>query len=274
MTLSPGIERVEEAGAIHHGQGRHEVFDHPREGLDRLKTFLNGQKLPFSLHAPLFRPDYFPYSAVTSFFINEDDERRKLSLELMKQSARDAQEWGAEYMVCHLTWREDTEAEEKAWRLAYSGAEYLSELVDTTGVPIHVEFAGYAGAFRKPEQLVKVISEYPNLSICIDTGHAFICSQLWDRTYLKDIEIMAPYARSMHLWNTKSFEHWRENGHVPLRPSQDPGDGWVDIVKTLEIVLGHNKDLKLIHEYPVDNMSDEIKEGFDWVREMMERFEG
>ncbi|MFQ5862380.1 MAG: sugar phosphate isomerase/epimerase family protein [Candidatus Brocadiales bacterium] len=274
MTSSPGIERVQEAGAIHHGQGRYEVFDHPQEGLDRLKTFLDEQKLPFSFHAPLFRPHYFPYSGVTSFFINDDDEKRRLSFELIEQSAWEAREWGAEYMVCHLTWREDTKEEGKAWRLAYQGTEWLSELADSTGVPIHIEFAGYAGAFYKPEHLVEVISKYPNLGICIDTGHAFICSQLWGRNYLNDVETMAPYARSMHLWNTKGLEHWKKSGHVPLHPSQSPGEGWVDIVKTLEVVIGRNKDLRLIHEYRVGGMDDGIKEGFDWIRETVERFRG
>lgn len=274
MTSSTGVERVKEAGAIHHGQGRYEAFDYPAEGLDGLRAFLNEQKLPFSFHAPLVRPHYFPYSGVTSFFINDDDERRKLTFELMEQSARDAKEWGAEYMVCHLTWREDTREEAKAWRLAHQGAEWLSGLAESTEVPIHIEFAGYAGAFYKPEHLVEVVSKYPNLGICIDTGHAFICSQLWGRDYLDDIETMAPYAKSMHLWNTKGFEHWKSHGHVPLHPSQSPKEGWLDMVKTLEISFGHKKDLSLIHEYRIGDTEDGIKEGFDWIRETVEKFKG
>ncbi|MEK7368907.1 MAG: hypothetical protein AABZ62_04510, partial [Planctomycetota bacterium] len=80
--------------------------------------------------------------------------------------------------------------------------------------------------------------------------------------------------RSMHLWNTKSIEHWRKHGHVPLHPSQCPTEGWVDIEKTLEITLSHNKDLKLIHEYRIANMDDEIAEGFGWIRDTVERFKG
>lgn len=274
MTSTPGVERVKEAEAIHHGQGRYEIFDYSREALTALKKFLNEQKLPFSFHAPLIRPHYFPYSGVTSFFINDDEEKRKLSFELMKRSVEDAKDWRAEYMVCHLTYREDTEDAEKAWHLAYQAVEYLSKLSDSTGVPIHIEFAGYAGAFHKPEHLVEAVSRYPNLGICVDTGHAFICSQLWNRNYLDDIETMAPYTRSMHLWNTKNIEHWRKHGHVPLHPSQCPTKGWVNIEKTLEIALGHNKDLKLIHEYRVGDMGDEIKEGFDWIRDAAERFRG
>lgn len=276
MSLSSGVERVKEARAIHHGQGRLEVFDYPRQDLGELKAFLNKEKLPFSFHAPLVRPHYFPYSGVTCFFINDDDNKRALSFKLTEQSARDAREWGAEYMVCHLTYREDTTDRKKAWRLAYQAAEHLSKLVDSTGVPIHIEFAGYAGAFREPVHLVEIVSRYPNLGICMDTGHAFICSQLWGRDYLKDIETMAPYARSMHLWNTKNIEHWRKHGHVPLHPSQSPDAGWIDVEKTLEIALGHRKDLKLIHEYRVEDgrASTEIREGFDWVQDTVERFGG
>ncbi|MEE9201256.1 MAG: TIM barrel protein [Candidatus Brocadiales bacterium] len=274
MKSCAGIERVRAARAIHRGQGRHEIFDFPQEDLGGLKKFLDEQNLPFSFHAPLVRPDYFPYSGVTSFFINDDDEKRKLSLELMRQSAEDARDWGAEYIVCHLTFREDTEDEEKAWRLVHQAAGFLSGLVESTGVPIHIEFAGYAGAFREPSHLAEVISNHPNLGICIDAGHAFICSQLWRRDYLRDIETMAPYAKSMHLWNTRGFDHWKEKGHVPLHPAQSPSDGWVDIERTLEIAIKHNKDLRLIHEYRVDDMNSEIKEGFDWIRDTVEKLGG
>ncbi|MCQ4575450.1 MAG: TIM barrel protein [Candidatus Brocadiales bacterium] len=272
MKSGPGVMRVREAMAIHHGQGRHEVFDYPTGRLGELREFLDKQQKPFSLHAPLTRPDYFPYSGVTCFFINDDDEKRKLSFELMRHSAEDARDWGAEYMVCHLTYREDTEDEKKSWHLACQAAEHLSGLVDSTGVPIHVEFAGYAGAFREPGQLVELVSKYPALGVCIDTGHTFICSQLWGRSYLKDVETLAPHAMSMHLWNTKGFDHWKEHGHVPLHPSQSPRDGWLEIEKALEIALGHNKDLKLIHEYRITEMNGKIKEGFDWIRDAVERF--
>ncbi|HHT9118435.1 MAG TPA: sugar phosphate isomerase/epimerase family protein [Candidatus Hypogeohydataceae bacterium YC38] len=272
MGTGQGAERVKEAGLINLGLGRYEVFDHPADGLLPLKRFLAEKNLPFGIHTPLCRPSYFPYTPVTSFLLSEDPEKRRLSLDLIEDTTRHARDWGAEYIVCHFTWREDTQDRQKALRLASQSAQRLSELSQAYSLPINIEYAGYSNAFYEPREFIEVLSPYPNLGICMDTGHAFICSRLRGRNYLRDIEVLAPYARSMHLWNTKSLEHWKVNKHVPLHPSQRPEEGWIDIKRTLEVVLGHNKEIKIIFEYSVDGMSDEIKEGFQWVRGIVDRF--
>ena len=83
---------------------------------------------------------------------------------------------------------------------------------------------------------------------------------------------MAPHTKSIHVWNTKGLDHCKEHNHVPVHPSQKTKDGWVDIKKTLEIILSHNKDCDIIFEYNhtyYDNIPGEVKEGMEWVREIV-----
>lgn len=274
MKQGVNVERAKEAGLINHGLGRYEVFDHPEGQLGNLKGFLKDKGLPFGIHAPLYRPVYFPFKPVSCFFLSDDAYKRELSFSLLEETARHARDWGAEYIVSHFAFVEDTQDEDKAWKLASQSASRLSEIAQSYGRPIFIEYSGYSNAFHEPEKYVEVLAPYPNLGLCIDIGHASICSKLRRSDYLKDIETLAPFARSMHLWNTKNYDHWKQQSHVPLHPSQSPEEGWIDIERTLEITLGYNRDIKIIFEYSFIEMSDGIKDGFDWIENIVRRLKG
>ncbi|MEK7822009.1 MAG: TIM barrel protein [Planctomycetota bacterium] len=276
---SSTVERIREASILHKGLGRVEAFDFAREGLGQLRGVLDGLCAEgtesFSFHAPVPRPEYFPFSGVTSFLLNEDPANRQLSFRLLEDTLKQAGEWGAEYVVCHLTYRlTDTQDERMAMRLAEQACRRLAEMSRSHGVPIHAEFTSYSNAFNRPSQFVEMIGAHTELGICIDTGHAFLGAQQRNKNYLKDIEALAPYARSMHLWNARDFEHYKKHGHVPLHPSQRPHEGWIDVEKVLEVVLGANKEVKIIFEYPVKEVTRELQEGFDWIKGLAERFNG
>ncbi len=270
------IERAKEASVLHRGLGCVEAFDYATEGLGQLKDIINNickdGTRSFSFHAPVPRPEYFPFPGVTSFLLNEDPARRELSLRLFEDTLKQAKEWGAEYVVCHLTYRPtDTQDEGVAVKLAEQACIRLAEMSRTYGVPFHLEFAPYSAAFHWPSQFIKVIKEHPELGICIDVGHTFLGAKLRDRNYLADIETLASYAKSMHLWNALYYEHYREHGHIPLHPSQKPREGWIDIEKALEVVLGANQEVKIVFEYPVREMTKEVQEGFNWVKGVVDR---
>jgi hypothetical protein len=73
------MERARPASYLHTGLDRYEVFDFQEDGLGKLKSFIKSKELPFSFHVPFFRPSYFPYTGVTTFFLNDDPDKRALS---------------------------------------------------------------------------------------------------------------------------------------------------------------------------------------------------
>ena len=273
------VERTKAASILHKGLGRVEAFDFAREGLGQLRSILNNLHTEgtgsFSFHAPVPRPEYFPFSGVTSFLLNEDPANRQLSLRLLEDTLKQAREWGAEYVVCHLTYRlADTQDERKAMRLAEQACHRLAEMSRSYSVPIHAEFTSYSNAFHKPSQFIEMVGAHPELGICIDMGHAFLGAQQRNRNYLKDIEALAPHARSMHLWNARDFEHYKKHGHVPLHPSQRPQKGWIDVERVLEVVLSASEGVNIIFEYPAKEVTREVQEGFDWAKGIVDRFNG
>lgn len=266
------MERAISAGYLHTGLDRYEVFDFQEDELGRLKSFVDKKELPFSFHAPLYRPSYFPYAGVTTFFLNDDSDKRDLSLKLLNSTMYHAREWKADFVVTHLTWKEDSGDRKKVMALVEDTKSKFCNMADRYDLPINVEFGGYSGYFHEPVQFVKFVKDHPMLGICIDIGHTFLISGIRERDFFKDIEIMAPYTKSIHVWNTKGLEHSKQNGHVPVHPSQNTKDGWIDIKKTLEIILTRNRSCAIVFEYNhtyYDNIPGEVREGMEWVKDIV-----
>jgi sugar phosphate isomerase/epimerase len=255
------------ANLIHRGIGRVEVFDFSPDRLPALRRLLSELCQPFSIHAPLTRPLDSRYPAVAVFFLSKDPRRRERSVKLVAETVARARGWGAEYVVTHFNWADDTNDEEHAVRFAEESAAKLSVLARE--VPIHIECGGYSGAFHHPERFVRLVSAFPALGLCLDIGHLWLIARLRGRDFYRDLEILAPAARSAHLWNARDAATYRRLHHVPLHPSQRPEDGWIDILRTLRILLGASPGCRLIFEYREDGLPPaQIKEGFAWVEEL------
>jgi len=269
-------ERVKEAGFIHRGLGRAEFFDFSEAQFAGLQDTLDAMAAEgrerFSFHAPIVRPDYFPHSGVTCYFLSEDRGLRELSFRLLEHTLRAAARWGVDYVVTHLTFGPaDTRDEATAQRLAQEACGRIAAMSDAEAVPVDIEFAAYTDAFHSAEQFLHAMAMHPQLGVCIDIGHAFIGARRRGRDYLQDIAALAPRARSLHLWNSLGEEHTRLHHHTPLHPSQQAGDGWIDVEQALRLALGANPDMHVIFEYPVDDVSDEIQAGYDWVAGLVSR---
>lgn len=266
------MERARPSCLLHTGLDRYEVFDFQVDKLEKLRTFLQSRKLPFSFHVPFLRPLYFPYIGVTTFFLNDNLKKRDLSYNLINSTMHYAKGWKADYVVTHLNWKEDSQNKRKVMKFANETEAGFCELADKYNMQINVEFGGYTGYFHNPIQFVDFVRNHPLLGICIDIGHTCLISKTRNRDFFKDIEIMAPFTKSIHVWNTKGIEHCKKHNHVPVHPSQNSIDGWVDIRKTLEIILSGNKDCKIVFEYNhtyYDNIPNRTKEGMEWVRSIV-----
>ncbi len=255
------------ANLIHRGVGRVEVFDFSTERLPALRRFLEESGKPFSIHAPLTRPPGSDHPAVAVFFLSEDPKLREQSLDLVGRTVAEAGEWGAEYIVTHFNWSEDTDDEAAAVRLAHESARKFS--VMSLEVPIHIECGGYRGAFHRPEQFVELVSDHPDLRLCVDIGHLWLIARERGRDFYRDIETLAPVAGSAHLWNARDKATYRRFHHVPLHPSQRPEDGWIDVPLALRTLLGASPGCRLIFEYREDGVPRaQLEEGFAWVEEL------
>lgn len=276
LTSAEAIPRVKEASFVHRGVGRVEFFDFTGPEFSGLQSTLDALaregRERFSFHAPIVRPDYFPYSGVTCFFLSDSPADRELSFRLLDRTLECASEWGAEYVVCHLTYAPaDTKDESKAERLAEEAGRRIAEMSRASGIPVDLEFAAYTDSFNRPDVFAQVVRANPELGVCIDIGHAYLGALERGRDYLDDIAALAPAARSMHLWNTTGPEHTRRHHHTPLHPCQRPEEGWIDVEQALGTVLRESPAVNVIFEYPVAAITSEIQDGYDWIDDVITR---
>ncbi len=266
------LPHTSEAKYMHRGLAHVEFFDYPLDDMVELRNTykemaVNGYK-GLSFHAPMPRPAFFPFAGVTCFFLNEEPESRELSFQLVEDTLQHAQDWNADYVVTHLTYgKTDTTDSDKAILLAEDTCERFAKLSRDYCIPINIEYAAYTQAFNEPEQFVNIVSQHDELGICIDIGHTMLGAQMHKRDYFGDIEILAPYTRAMHLWNTRCEDY----EHIPLHPSQSSKEGWIDLEQTLEIVLTQNPDSTIVFEYPVTEVTPYIREGYVWIENMVKK---
>ncbi|MBF0094461.1 MAG: sugar phosphate isomerase/epimerase [Alphaproteobacteria bacterium] len=278
MNADP-VLRVPPESLLPRGIGRAEFFDLGEDELaDPVPLFeamAAEERHRYSFHAPIARPSWFPFSGVTCFFLCEDPERRELSFRLLGHTLDHARSLRADYVVCHLTFGPtDTRDEALARRLADDACARLAGMSRSSGVPIDLEFAAYTDSYHRPDLFASAVGSHPELGVCIDIAHTFIGSRRRERDYWRDLAVLAPGARSMHLWNTRGADDARANGHQALHPSQRPGDGWIDVERALDTVLGVSPKAALIFEYPVAAVTAHIREGYDWIEDHVKQTMG
>ena len=262
---------------LHRGVGMVEFFDLPEAEMEDLQPLIDRFSAEgrdrFSFHAPVTRPPEFSYSGVTCFFLSEDQKLRELSFELLSATVDAAKLWGADYVVTHLTYGPaDSKDSSVADALAVEACRRIAEMSAHAEVPIDLEFAAYTDSFHGPARFTEIVDGHAELGVCIDIGHVSIGADLRGRDFLDDLDALLPKTRSAHLWNTLGAEHTAQNHHTPLHPSQKPEDGWIDIEGVLDKLLIQDNFMDLVFEYPVNQVTEEIQAGYDWVTSIAGRY--
>jgi len=265
-----GVERVPAERLLHRGLDHVEFYDLPAAEVDDMTDLIGAfaaeRRDSFSLHAPVGRGDDFPWAGVTCFYLCEDADRRALSFRTLRRAVDAAARWGATHVVTHLTFGVyDSKDAGTAERLAHEACARMADMSRDAGVPIDVEFGAYTDTFHEPRQFLNAIADHAELGICVDVGHAGLGAMIRERRFLDDVRVLAARARSLHLWNTLGVAHWKEHHHTPLHPSQRPAGGWLDIEGAVRAVLERAPGCCIVFEYPVEHVTAEIQEGYDWI---------
>jgi len=262
---------------LHRGLGHVEFYDLPVAEVDDMRPLIDAFHREglnsFSLHAPVGRGEDFPWAGVTCFYLCEDKARRDLSFAMLERTLDAAAKWGATHVVTHLTFgRYDSRDAATAEGLAHDACATIAGLSRRAGVAVDIEFAAYTDSFHTPRQYLEAIAEHPELGLCIDVGHIGLGAALRERRFLDDIEALSQRARSIHLWNTLGLEHTRKHHHTPLHPSQRASHGWLDIEAAVRTVLDRNPGCFVVFEYPIETVTPEIQDGYEWIAEIAEAY--
>ena len=258
------------------GFSRGEFYNFLPEQLPVLKQFILDEGIIPSVHCPLRKAPWYPHPVTWSYLSTDVHyEERELSFRLVEESLRDSQDIGATYMVVHYPTPASPEAHrispEEQYEIAWSSARRLHELAGAYGVPIHIEGFG-PSPFLTADFLRRVVSAYPNLRYCFDTGHMLLAAQRDGLDYFGFLEDMAPYLGCVHVWNTRGMDDYRAYHHLPPHPGLRPDEGWVDMERVVETVCRVNPEVVFVLEYsgamPAEFGLDHA-EGVEWFKRLV-----
>lgn len=262
---------------IGNGLQRGEFYNLPASELPRLKLLIAEHNLKWSIHAPLLQLDWYPQPPTWSFLCDSDGDKRELTMKMVRLSLEHADDLGAEYVVVHFPSPASEEHEEdknKLKSIAWKSCDGLAELSLKRKIPIHVEGVGETPLVNV-EFLRPLLRDYsPPLRYCFDVAHAKLAS-LNNGFDLYEFEReLLPFLGSVHLWNTRGKQDYEAYRHIPVHPSQNAADGWVDIARVLKIMGTAKTSLPIIFEsdrlYPEALGEFDYREGVKWVKNLVE----
>ena len=259
------------------GFSRGEFYNFLPEHLPLLKEFIQAHGIIPSVHCPLRKAPWYPFPVTWSYLTTDvHHEERALSFRLVEESLRDSRDLGATYMVVHYPTPASAEAAQisadEQYSIAWSSARRLHELSESYGVPIYIEGFG-PSPFLTAEFLRRVMTAFPNLRYCFDTGHMLLASQRDGLDYFGFLEDIAPFLGCVHVWNTRGMPDYHAYHHLPPHPGLRPSEGWVDMERVVATVCRANQSAVFVLEYS-GTMPEEFgldhTEGVRWFSALVE----
>lgn len=251
---------------------RGEFYNFPPDEVDQLRKTLIDSDIAISIHSPLIKPEWYPDPPTWSFLCDVSQDNRNLTLKMISHSLSHAEEIGAEYIIVHFpipSTDGDGESESKLESIAHKSCDQLAELSFKKNMTIHIEGLGNS-PYLNSGFLLRVLQEYP-LKYCFDTGHMNLASKTIGFDLYEFAESIAPFVGSIHLWNNRGVDDYLAYRHIPVHPSQDSQEGWVDMERLIEIL---NPSYPVILEsppiYPESLGNYDYRDGIQWIKEMLQ----
>ena len=260
-------------GIITNALRRGEFYNFPAEELPLLRKEIHRYNILSSIHAPLVRPEWYPDPPTWSFLCDTEKEKRELSLRMIRETLEIAGEYNAEYVVVHFP-SPITDGESRDYSqlkaIAMESCYCLHKLVDRYCMPIHIEGFG-PSPFLNTDFLNEVFSLFHNLRYCFDLGHMNLAAERREVDLYEFGHGIKTYIGSIHLWNNRGIEDYRQFRHIPVHPSQQSKQGWVDVEAVLNEIgeVAHSIIFESSHQYPELLGKYDYRDGVQWVKQMV-----
>ena len=260
-------------GIITNGLGRGEFYNFPAEELPLLRKEIHRRNILSSIHAPLVRPEWYPDPPTWSFLCDTEKGKRELSMRMIRETLEVAGEYNAEYVVVHFPspiadGKTSDYSELKA--IAMESCYLLDKLVDRYCMPVHIEGFG-PSPFLNTDFLNEVFSLFHNLRYCFDLGHMNLAAERGDVDLNEFGHCIKLNIGSIHLWNNRGIEDYRQFRHIPVHPSQQSEHGWADVATILNEIggLAHSIIFESSHKYPESLGDYDYRDGVEWVKQLV-----
>lgn len=202
---------------------------------DALETleFCENNDLDYSIHLPLYIPEWYEEDYLAAFFLNKDNELRKQSFDLLELNLKKLRNKNADYYVLHFPGVNHTDKKHDHFEPFLKEALLrINDLAKKYNAKILLEYFGSNILFNNYHQWIDMIKDFNNLGILLDTGHLYFASKLVPFDFLQAFSVLVKEADAFHFWTTKgrhyyqNNEYYRTYHHIIPNFNQDEKEGW------------------------------------------------
>lgn len=234
-TVNFSIEKVKEFGI-----GRAEIClgrgssyeSRLKEGLRHIR-YAEDNKIPFSIHLPLYVEDWYPYDYLSAYFLDPNEELRRLALRLLEYNLEKLKNAKAEYLVLHFGGvYDDFHNKNEFNKWIDEALRSINALGEQYNKKILIEYFGSNRNFADYSEWIKIVNKYNNLGILTDTGHLYFASIINKFDFIKALDILIDGSEAFHVWTTKGkdvyfkSDFYKNYHHIVPKKDQYVKDGW------------------------------------------------
>ncbi len=220
----------------------------PEASLQKTLEVLQGiEALNYSVHLPVVLNDY-PYSVFSSFFLDEDDQRREAAFQLIAANLEALKGFKPAFFVSHFAGIYQIQPESLARERLMTALQSLNDLCKHYNVTLLLEYFGLNSNLCTLEQWSK-ICEFDHLGILVDTGHLYFSCQIHGFDYREMLLGFSKIASAYHVWNThfepgvyeNSLSYQQYHHLVPLANQTRETGFAIDMADTMAILKATGK---------------------------------
>lgn len=185
---------------------------------------LSSLKTPYTIHHPIFMPEFFKHDYLESFFLDKEENNREISFLLLEENLKflrciideSSERKLPDYLVVHFPGVYPTPymEEEDFARLLKSSLDRVSDMAQKYGVTLALEYFGSNIMFCEPEMWIKEIGKRKGITILTDTGHLYFASIMREFDFMEAYDKLLANSSGVHLWTTAGSKYFVEDESI------------------------------------------------------------
>jgi len=228
----------------------------------------------YSIHLPIFLPEWFGHYFLDAFYLDPDPSMRDLSFRFLEHNLEKLTPCACEYFVIHFPGRYKSGDYKKGTfrQILKDSLDRLDSIANKFGASLLLEYFGSNESFYHIRDWEREIGPYQKLGILVDTGHLYFASVVREFDFMEKLRLLSGAADAFHLWTTKgrgaycSNKSYVKYRHIPMRAGQKRKDGWAFDSDEAMKVISRSKKPALMEASCEYGGKEYIKEGIQSLK--------
>lgn len=208
-------------------------------------------------------------------FLDRDSAVRLTALNQADQSAQDAHRIGARYVLFHFEAQSQQASDwttAKVYEASRAVFERMSAVSARIGIKVVFEIDGPCPHFVDGELFDRLFREYPDLSLCLDTGRIGLLARTHQIAPLELFRRWLPWMSGLHLHTSRWNDQGQFQNHLPTS-RHDTTSLWPTVTPAAEMArmaVDKHPQCRVMPEHDPKLVSpEELEATHAWLAELV-----